>query len=250
MVRPASREIARAAVQAELSLAAYELVVEKGYGNVTLDDMAAAGGVSRSTFLRYFHTKDQAILVALKAYVERMADALRARPREEDDWSALRSAIESFIVPIYTLNPAGAQALSRLALFTRALSGAHLDIADWRAPLTHALAERHGAADPIPIGLAVKVAAALDCMGLAVSHWVAVDGEADLVELLREGFAALSGDDARAAQRPRAEREPSARPAASPGPASSSRRSRRSWPGCRRVSSPGPGRERPRTAPR
>jgi AcrR family transcriptional regulator len=83
-VCPASREIARAAVQAELSLAAYELVVEKGYGNVTLDDMAAAGGVSRSTFLRYFRTKDQAILVALKAYVERKADALRARPREED----------------------------------------------------------------------------------------------------------------------------------------------------------------------
>src|SRR6266700_7039768 len=138
-VRPASREIARAAVQAELSLAAYELVVEKGYGNVTLDDMAAAGGVSRSTFLRYFRTKDQAILVALKAYVERMADALRARPREEGDWSALRSAVESFVVPIYTRNPAGAQALSRLALFTRTLSGAHLDLADWRAPLTRAL---------------------------------------------------------------------------------------------------------------
>ena len=125
-----------------------------------------------------------------------MADALRARPREEDDWSALRSAIESFVVPIYTLNPAGAQALSRLALFTRALSGAHLDMADWRAPLTRALAERHGVAGPIPIGLSVKVAAALDCMGLAVAHWVAVDGEADLVDLLREGFAALGGDDA------------------------------------------------------
>jgi AcrR family transcriptional regulator len=194
-VRPASREIARAAVQAELSLAAYELVVEKGYGSVTLDDMAAAGGVSRSTFLRYFRTKDQAILVALKAYVERMADALRARPREEGDWSALRSAIESFVVPIYTRNPAGAQALSRLALFTRVLSGAHLDLADWRAPLTRALAERHGVAEPIPIGLSVKVAAALDCMALAVSHWVAADGEADLVDLLREGFAALSGED-------------------------------------------------------
>src|ERR1700744_649398 len=127
-----SRAVARAAVEAELSLAAYELVLERGYGNVTLDDMAAAGGVSRSTFLRYFRTKDQAILVALKAYVQRMADALRARPGEEDDWSALRSAIESFVVPIYTLNPAGAQDLSRLALFTRALSGAPLDIPDWR----------------------------------------------------------------------------------------------------------------------
>jgi len=192
-VRPASREIARAAVQAELSLAAYELVVEKGYDNVTLDDMAAAGGVSRSTFLRYFRTKDQAILVALKAYVERMADALRSRPREEDDWAALRSAIESFVVPIYTRNPAGAQAISRLAMFTRGLSGAHLERADWRTPLTAALAERHGIDGPVPIGLSVKVAAALDCMGLAVAHWVAVDGKADLVSLLREGFAALGG---------------------------------------------------------
>jgi len=193
-VRPVSREIARAAVQAELSLAAYELVVEKGYGNVTLDDMAAAGGVSRSTFLRYFRTKDQAILVALKAYVERMADALRARPRDEDDWSALRSAIESFVVPIYERNPAGAQALSRLALFTRTLSGAHLERTDWRTPLTRALAERHGIAEPIPIGLSVKVAAALDCMDLAVSHWAAEDGEVDLVDLLRDGFTALSGE--------------------------------------------------------
>jgi len=197
-VRPASREIARAAVQAELSLVAYALVVEKGYGNVTLDDMAAAGGVSRSTFLRYFRTKDQAILVALKTYVERMAEALRARHGEEDDWTALRNAIESFVVPIYARNPAGAQAISRLALFTGALSGAHLDRADWRTPLTRALAERHGGAEPIPIGLAVKVAAALDCMGLAVSYWVSADGEVDLVDLLREGFAALSGEDTRA----------------------------------------------------
>jgi AcrR family transcriptional regulator len=191
--RPATREIARAAVQAELSVAAYELVVEKGYGNVTLDDMAAAGGVSRSTFLRYFRTKDQAILVALKAYVARMADALRARPHDEDDWSALRSAIESFVVPIYTRNPAGAQAISRLALFTRVLSGAHLDVADWRAPLARALAERHGAGEPVPLGLEVKVAAALDCMGLAVSRWVGAEGQVDLADLLREGFAALSG---------------------------------------------------------
>jgi AcrR family transcriptional regulator len=194
-VRTPSRAIARAAVQAELSLAAYELVVEKGYGNVTLDDMAAAGGVSRSTFLRYFRTKDQAIMVALKAHVERMADALRARPREEDDWSALRSAIEAFVVPIYLKNPAGAQAFSWLALFTQSLSGAQLEKQDWRTPLNRALAERHGVAEPIPISLSVKVAAALECMGLAVAYWAAGGGEADLVDLLREGFTALHGED-------------------------------------------------------
>jgi AcrR family transcriptional regulator len=178
-VRPGSRAIARAAVQAELSLAAYELVVEKGYANVTVDDMAAAGGVSRSTFLRYFRTKDQAIVVALKAYVERMADTLRALPRDEDDWSALRSAIEAFVVPIYVKHPAGAQ----------------LERQDWRTPLTRALAERHGVSGPVPISLAVKVAAALECMGLAVSYWAAADGGVDLVDLLREAFAAISGED-------------------------------------------------------
>jgi AcrR family transcriptional regulator len=194
-VRPGSRAIARAAVQAELSLAAYELVVEKGYGNVTVDDMATAGGVSRSTFLRYFRTKDQAIAVALKAYVGQMADALRARPREEDDWPALRSAIESFVVPIYEKHPAGAQALSRLSIFTQALSGAQLERQDWRTPLTRALAERHGLTGPVPISLSVKAGAALECMGLAVSYWAAADGGADLVDLLREAFAALSGQD-------------------------------------------------------
>lgn len=192
-MRTGSRAIARAAVEAELSLAAYELVVEKGYANVTLDDMAAAGGVSRSTFLRYFGTKDQAILVAWKARVARMADTLRARPRDEDDWTALRNAIEAFVVPIYAKHPAGAQAFSRLVLFTPALSGARLEQQDWRTPLARALAERHGLAEPVPIGLSVKVAAALECMGLAVSYWAAADGEVDLVDLLKEGFAALNG---------------------------------------------------------
>ena len=190
-VRPGSRAVARAAVQAELSLAAYELVVEKGYGNVTLDDMAMAGGVSRSTFLRYFGTKDQAILVALEAHAARMADTLRARPREEDDWSALHAAIEAFVGPIYRRNPAGAQAFSRLALFTQALSGTQLERQDWRTPLARALAERHGAAEPVPFSLAVKVGAALECMGLAVSYWAAAEGAVDLMDLLADGFAVL-----------------------------------------------------------
>ena len=90
-VRPASREIARAAVQAELSLAAYDLVVEKGYDNVTLDDMAAAGGVSRSTFLRYFRTKDQAILVALQNF-----DRLVLARRVDED--LLEARIDSLFV--------------------------------------------------------------------------------------------------------------------------------------------------------
>ena len=44
------------------------------------------------------------------------------------------------------------------------------------------------------VGDAVKVGAALECMGLAVSYWAAADGGADLIDLLREGFTALGGE--------------------------------------------------------
>jgi AcrR family transcriptional regulator len=194
-VRPTSRAIARAAVRAELSLAAYQLVLEKGSENVTLDDMAAAGGVSRSTFLRHFRTKDQAVLIALETYAERIADVLRARPHDEGDWTALRRAIESFVVPIYLRDPKGALAITRLIRQTPALSTPAAEhVQDWRAPLTAALAARSGVAGPAPMTMALKVAAALDCLNLSVAYWAAADGEIDLVDLLEQGFAVL-GDE-------------------------------------------------------
>ncbi len=179
-------------------MAAYELVVVKGFENVTVDDMAAAGGVSRSTFLRYFRTKDEAVLIALETHVQRMADALRARPAEENDWTALRQAIEAFLKPIYLKDRAGALAVTRLFMHTSALSGRQLERQDWRTPLTQALAERSGVEGPVPLTLALKVAAALECLNLAIAYWAAADGEIDLVALLEEGFAMLGDETLRA----------------------------------------------------
>jgi AcrR family transcriptional regulator len=178
-------------VRAELSLAAYELVLQKGFENVTLDDMAAVGGVSRSTFLRYFRTKDQAVLTALDTHAERLADALRARPADEDDWTALRRAIETVFIPLYLTDRAGALAITRLMLHRPALSGGPLERDDFRTPLTRALAERAGVSGPVPIALSVKVAAAMECLHLSVVSWAAADGEVDLVDVLDEAFAVL-----------------------------------------------------------
>ena len=61
-----TREIARAAVRAELGQVAFELFLREGFDKVTIDDLAAAAGVSRSTFLRYFGTKEDAVLSAFE----------------------------------------------------------------------------------------------------------------------------------------------------------------------------------------
>jgi AcrR family transcriptional regulator len=53
---------------------AMELFVANGYEATTLDEIAAAAGISRRTFFHYFESKDDLLL----AHVEGYADALKA----------------------------------------------------------------------------------------------------------------------------------------------------------------------------
>ncbi|MFQ6396219.1 TetR family transcriptional regulator [Nocardia sp. KC 131] len=187
-----TRTIARAAVRADISQAAFELTRERGFHNITVDDMAAAAGVSRSTLLRYFGSKEEAVLSAFDAHADRFAAALRARPLDEDEWTALRRSMEG-VIEYYMEDPVGALSISKLILETPALSGRQLEKTHtWRPSLTTALADRAGLSGPAPIALAVKVAAALECLNIAVERWAAGDGKPDLEALLDEGFDALS----------------------------------------------------------
>lgn len=177
---------------------ALELFRREGFEKVTLDDLAAAAGVSRSTFLRYFGTKEEAVLAAFDAHGDQAADALRARPADEDDWTALRRALDT-VIDRYREDPARALATTRLVRATPALCARQLEKQHgWRPALARALAERAGSAEPAepaePASLSqtVRAAAALDCLNVAVDHWTASEGRLDLVALLDEAFAALS----------------------------------------------------------
>ena len=72
---PADR---RGATRARVEQAALELFRLKGFENVTIDDVAAAAGISRRTFFRYFATKADAVWGDFPGHVARLA-ALLAR---------------------------------------------------------------------------------------------------------------------------------------------------------------------------
>ncbi|UHH16380.1 TetR/AcrR family transcriptional regulator [Streptomyces malaysiensis] len=92
--RMKTRDIGRSAIREELARVALGLFSRESFEAVTLDDLAASAGVSRSTFLRYFGSKEEVVLFTFDPLGDQMAEALRARPADEDHWTALRRAVE------------------------------------------------------------------------------------------------------------------------------------------------------------
>src|SRR6266704_5848277 len=56
------RERTRRTVRGELAQLAVDLFVEKGYDETTIDDLAAAAGMSKRTLFRYFAWKDELVV--------------------------------------------------------------------------------------------------------------------------------------------------------------------------------------------
>ncbi|WP_327725402.1 TetR family transcriptional regulator [Streptomyces europaeiscabiei] len=191
-VRTNTRDIARAAIRFELAQVAFELFRREGFDNVTVNDLAAAAGVSRSTFLRYFGSKEDAVLGAVDIQGEQVVSALRARPADEGDWTALRRALDT-VTELHRQDPDGALAMSQLIMRTPALGARTLEKQNgWRPAIAQALADRADPSWPTLLVPSVRAAAAVDCLNVAVDGWTASDGRLDLDALLDEAFAAFA----------------------------------------------------------
>src|SRR6478735_7506224 len=88
------RDHARGAVRDEVMRQAWLLFSEQGFEATTVDQIAAAAGMSRRTFFRYFAGKDELVLARLVESGENVAEALRGRPADEPVWKSLRRAFD------------------------------------------------------------------------------------------------------------------------------------------------------------
>lgn len=90
------RERYKEATRAELRAAALRLFDQRGYANTSVDEIAAEAGVSRSTFFRYFRSKDAVLAGDLEEQVESFCQKLRARPAGEGRMRALEETLVDF----------------------------------------------------------------------------------------------------------------------------------------------------------
>jgi AcrR family transcriptional regulator len=185
------RRRARESARAEVADMAFQVFAERGFDQVTATEAAAAAGISRASFFRYFESKEDAVFVAQEKIGADIAAALRERPPGEDAWTALRHAFDT-VVRTYQRSPS--EALGRLKLIrcTPSLRVHQLErLAKWREVIGEALAERLGLERP-DVKVEALVAAALGALNAASSRWAESDGADELIELIDEAFGAIA----------------------------------------------------------
>lgn len=94
-IRPTPiRERTRKIAQTELTAVAQDLFLAQGFEDTTVEQIAAAAGMSKRTFFRYFASKDDLVIGKYDLFAERMAEAFDARPVDEPVWESLRRVFD------------------------------------------------------------------------------------------------------------------------------------------------------------
>lgn len=158
----------RRAVRAEIAEVAFGLFLKHGFEQTTVEDIAAAAGLSRRSFFRYFPSKEDTVLGFLYEVGEQLAEAVAARPAEEDAWTALRAGFD-VVIEGFLARPKEAVALLELIHRTPTLRARHQDKQEhWRRLLTEAVAPRTRTA----LEADTLVTGALGAFDVACRHWL------------------------------------------------------------------------------
>lgn len=179
-VRDRSREILRA----ELADAAADYCAEHGFDSVTADDIAHAIGVSRATFFRYFGSKEDAVITAIRSGRVSLADGVRSQPAGMTALAAVRASI----TPTIDAVRADPERLRARLLMISTVDGLRarlsLDRATSRDGLGAALAERTGDPD----AAMAAAGAAMAAIDLAWILW-ARNADTDIAAEFDRAFA-------------------------------------------------------------
>ena len=178
----------RAELRRDLVAAAVELFHARGYDDTTIDDIAAAAGVGRRTFFRYFRSKEDAISPDHETALARIADVFEAaHPTEPVVVLVLRAGETVF--DLYTDDPA--LSVRRFALTHRvpALRDRESASVDhYRRLFTRNLRARFAGEPDGDMRAAVTAAAVVAAHNVALREWLAAGAVDDGGESCRERF--------------------------------------------------------------
>ena len=180
------RERKKAQTRQRLQEQALRLFTERGYEATTVEQIAAAAGVSHMTFFRYFPTKEDAVLS--DSYDPLLVAAIRSRPRTEHPVTRIHAAVREGL----------GGSTRRLGTRCWCVSGSRCGprrcgrgCGRTSSPRGISWPVRFEDGEPT-FATRILASAVLATLTTALEEWVATDGEAELPDLIDEAFLALS----------------------------------------------------------
>jgi AcrR family transcriptional regulator len=179
------RQRKKAETRDRLRASALRLFAEQGYDATTVEQIAAAAGVSHMTFFRYFPAKED---VALADNYDPVIAALLGRtPAGWPLARRIRTALLDGLEQIYGADRDALLAQSKLIVSTPVLrERLWADQMATQECILEALGPEPGFGDR------VVVAACLAAASTAILAWVENDGVPELPELINQAFDALA----------------------------------------------------------
>ena len=179
----------RVTSRAELENTALGLFAARGFEHVTVDEIAAAAGIGRRTFFRYFPSKNDIPWGAFEAELERMRALLKACPPEVPLMDAIRLALVDFNRVSPAQVPMHRRRMELILRVPTLLAHSTLRFTAWREVIAEFVAERTG----LRPGELAPQAIAHAVLGVAIAayeHWLD-DQSADLSALLDDAMRQL-----------------------------------------------------------
>src|SRR5262249_31320355 len=188
------RERKRRETRVALNQTAIRLCIQRGWENVTVDDIATAANVSPRTFRNYFSTKAEAVAAGHLVRMQHIADELRARPADEQLWTAITNSVSAQFEPPGQRGkefPDASPWIERIRfLFTEpAIRGEVLKAsASAQSDWAKAIAERIGVSRANELYPQLVAAMVVAVVGVVSERWLVDGPSGSIVPLMRTAF--------------------------------------------------------------
>ncbi|MCX4706525.1 TetR/AcrR family transcriptional regulator [Streptomyces sp. NBC_01373] len=184
------REQTRSVVRALLTKTALELFATKGYDDTTLEEIAAAAGVSKRTLFNYFRNKEDLALNGLSEQGELIAERLAERPADEDPWTSLRAAFQ--VLEEMDLTAERRLEMTTLLFGNESLRAGHAEKqARWQDLFAPLIEPRLPDSDHRTLQARAIAAAAITCLQAATEEWMRLGAQADIFDLYDTAVQAI-----------------------------------------------------------
>jgi AcrR family transcriptional regulator len=172
---------------------ALRLFLAQGYEATTVEQIAAAAGVSHMTFFRYFAGKEA--VVETDDYDPMLAELIRQRPARESPLTAVHQAVLAGLSAVFATDRDAVLTRTQLILRTPALRARQWRQLDaTQTLLAEAMADRLHT--DVTLEIRVLAGAAVAALTTAIGEWAAHDGTDDLATLVDRAFGVLTRERA------------------------------------------------------